>query len=176
MDIWEWEREWLSPFPNFGNGNGNDKLHSHLLGTGMKILCPIFGNGACIPGNGREREFPLTPDCEWKRQKYPCLMAVLPPGKFLHVAMKSTIKKIAKMHRFLDGLKTFRMIWKLSGWSENFLNGLETFRMVWKLSGRSGNFPDGLETFRMIWKLFVWSGNFPDGFTTQNSYVWDIYV
>ena len=28
----------------------------------------------------------------------------------------------------------------------------------------------------MIWKLFVWSGNFPDGFTTQNSYVWDIYV
>ena len=50
-DIWEREWEWLNPFPNFGNGNGNDKLHSQLLGTGtgMKIPFPIFGNGN---GNG----------------------------------------------------------------------------------------------------------------------------
>ena len=76
LDIWEREREreWLSPFPNFGNGNGNDKFHSQLLGTGtgMKISFPIFGNGngngnsipefwerewdVVIPGNDRERE------------------------------------------------------------------------------------------------------------------------
>ena len=45
-----------------------------------------------------------------QRQKKPCLMAALPPGKFLRarkvlrVTMKSTIKRHAKMHRFLDGL------------------------------------------------------------------------
>ena len=70
FDIWEREREWLNPFPNFGNGN--DKLHSQLLGTGkgMNIPFPIFGNGnrnfipefwerewdVVIPGNDRERE------------------------------------------------------------------------------------------------------------------------
>ena len=57
----------VSPFPNFGNENENDKLHSQLLGTGtgMKKSFPIFGNGngrPGIPGNGREREFLLTPD------------------------------------------------------------------------------------------------------------------
>ena len=45
-----WEREWKITFPNFGNGNGNGKLHSQLLGTGtgMKKSFPNFGNG-----NGR---------------------------------------------------------------------------------------------------------------------------
>ena len=60
LDFWEREREWLNPFPNFGNGN--EKLHSQLLGmgTGMKIPFPIFGNGNgngnSIPnfGNGNE--------------------------------------------------------------------------------------------------------------------------
>ena len=87
---------------------------------------------------------------------------------------------------------TFRMIWKLSGWSGNFPDGLETFRMIWKLSGWFGNFriiwnlsgwsenfPDGLETFQMawklsddlesvwmIWKLFGGFDNFPDGMKT----------
>ena len=120
-----------------------------------------------------------------QRQKNPCLMAALPPGKFLHIPMKSIIKKHAKMHIFLDGLETFRMIWKLSGWSGNFPDDLETFRMIWKLSGWFGNFriiwnlPDGLETFQMawklsddlesvwmIWKLFGGSDNFPDGMKT----------
>ena len=56
-----WERELLNPFPNFGNRNGNEKLHSQLLGMGMtnsipnfwerererewQIPFPIFGNG-----------------------------------------------------------------------------------------------------------------------------------
>ena len=61
-------------------------------------------------------------------------MAAFPPRKFLHIPMKSIIKKHAKMHIFLDGLETFRMIWKLSGWFGNFPNDLETFRMIWKLS------------------------------------------
>ena len=34
------------------------------------------------------------------------------------VSMKSTIKRHAQRHRFPDGLETFRMVWKLSGWSE----------------------------------------------------------
>ena len=42
-DFWEQEREWLSPFPNFGNMN--EKLHPQLLGTGMKIPFPFFGIG-----------------------------------------------------------------------------------------------------------------------------------
>ena len=41
-DFWEQEREWLSPFPNFGNMN--EKLHPQL-GTGMKIPFPFFGIG-----------------------------------------------------------------------------------------------------------------------------------
>ena len=78
LNIWEREWEWLNPFPNFGNGNGNDKLHSQPLGTGtgMKIPFPIFGNGngnsipefwerewdVVIPGNDREWER------EWHRK------------------------------------------------------------------------------------------------------------
>ena len=50
-----------------------------------------------------------------------------------------------------------------------FLDGLETFQMVWKLSGQPGNFPDDLETFRMVWKLSAWSGNFPDGGRSSQS-------
>ena len=46
-------------FWTFGNGNGNDKLHSQLLGTGMKIpfltLGNRNGNGNSIP-NFREPE------------------------------------------------------------------------------------------------------------------------
>ena len=44
------------------------------------------------------------------------------PEFFLHSAMKSIIKKYAKMHIFLVSL-------------ENFPDDLGTFRMIWKLSG-----------------------------------------
>ena len=55
------EREYKFAFPNFGNGN--EKLHSQLLGTGtgMKKSFPIFGNGNGRPvfpgmaGNGNSR-------------------------------------------------------------------------------------------------------------------------
>ena len=95
LDIWEREREWLSPFPNFGNGNGNDKLHSQLLGTGtgMKISFPIFGNGngngnsipnfwerewdVVIPGNDREREWHRK--IEWKFFRNPIFNALTIP-------------------------------------------------------------------------------------------------
>ena len=51
-NYWEREREWGISFPTFGNGNGNEKT------------IPSFREReweASIPGNGREREFPLTP-------------------------------------------------------------------------------------------------------------------
>ena len=48
----EREREWKIAFPTFGNGNGNEKLIPKLWEREWE---------ADIPGNGREREFPLTP-------------------------------------------------------------------------------------------------------------------
>ena len=52
-EFWEREREWKNSFPTFGNGNGNEKLIPKLWEREWE---------AGIPGNGREREFPLTPD------------------------------------------------------------------------------------------------------------------
>ena len=46
-----WERERKKAFPTFGNGNGNEKLIPKLWEREWE---------AGIPGNGREREFPLT--------------------------------------------------------------------------------------------------------------------
>ena len=51
-EFWEREREWKKAFPTFGNGNGNEKLIPKLWEREWE---------AGIPGNGREREFPLTP-------------------------------------------------------------------------------------------------------------------
>ena len=51
-EFWEREREWKIAFPTFGNGNGNEKLIPKLWEREWE---------ASIPGNGREREFPLTP-------------------------------------------------------------------------------------------------------------------
>ena len=38
--FWEREWEWKITFPNFGNWNGNDKLHYQLLGMGMRNQIP----------------------------------------------------------------------------------------------------------------------------------------
>ena len=46
-EFWEWKREWKIAFPTFGNGN--------------EKLIPKREWEAGIPGNGREREFPVTP-------------------------------------------------------------------------------------------------------------------
>ena len=51
--FWEREREWKIAFPTFGNGNGNEKIIPNFREREWE---------AGIPGNGREREFPLTPD------------------------------------------------------------------------------------------------------------------
>ena len=48
----EREWEWKIAFPTFGNGNGNEKIIPKLWEREWE---------AGIPGNGREREFPLTP-------------------------------------------------------------------------------------------------------------------
>ena len=50
--FWEQEQEWKMPFPTFGNGNGNKKIIPNFREREWE---------ADIPGNGREREFPLTP-------------------------------------------------------------------------------------------------------------------
>ena len=47
-----WERERKIAFPTFGNGNGNEKIIPNFREREWE---------AGIPGNGREREFPLTP-------------------------------------------------------------------------------------------------------------------
>ena len=56
--FWERERESKKAFPTFGNGNGNEKLIPKLWEREWE---------AGIPGNGREREFPLTPDLSSSR-------------------------------------------------------------------------------------------------------------
>ena len=55
------------PFPEFGNGKGMKKKTFPKFGNGkgMKKSIPIIRereSEAFILGNGREREFPLTPD------------------------------------------------------------------------------------------------------------------
>ena len=52
-EFWERERECKIAFPTFGNGNGNEKLIPKFWEREWE---------AGIPGNGREREFPLTPE------------------------------------------------------------------------------------------------------------------
>ena len=49
----EREWEWKIEFPTFGNGNGNEKIIPNFREREWDVV---------IPGNGREREFPLTPD------------------------------------------------------------------------------------------------------------------
>ena len=51
-NYWERERECRISFPTFGNGNGNEKSIPNFRERELE---------ASIPGNGREREFPLTP-------------------------------------------------------------------------------------------------------------------
>ena len=51
--FWERERESKKAFPTFGNGNGNEKLIPKRWERESE---------ARIPKNGREREFPLTPE------------------------------------------------------------------------------------------------------------------
>ena len=77
--IREWEGNEKNPFPRFGNGKGMKKKFPKFgNGKGMKKSIPIireWESEALILGNGREREFPLTPatftaycyDC---KQKY----------------------------------------------------------------------------------------------------------
>ena len=67
-EFWEREREWKIAFPTFGNGNGNEKLIPKLWERQWE---------AGIPGNGREREFPLTPGSD-------LLIPSNPTGVFFH--------------------------------------------------------------------------------------------
>ena len=60
-------RKWKKTFPKFGNRKGMKKKTFPKLGKGkgMKKSIPIireWESEAFILGNGREREFPLTPD------------------------------------------------------------------------------------------------------------------
>ena len=81
----EWEGNWKSPFPKFGNEKGIKKSNPKFWERegNEKNPFPKFGNGkgmkksipkvrereseASILGNDREREFPLTPGtCFWE--------------------------------------------------------------------------------------------------------------
>ena len=58
-EFWEREREWKIAFPTFGNGN-------------EKLIPKVWEREweAGIPGNGREREFPLTPETSYPAKIY----------------------------------------------------------------------------------------------------------
>ena len=68
-EFWEREREWKNSFPTFGNGNGNEKLIPKHWEWEWE---------AGIPGNGREREFPLIPDPS--HSSYRCVSDLLWEG------------------------------------------------------------------------------------------------
>ena len=72
-----WEREWKIAFPTFGNGNGNEKLIPKLWEREWE---------AGIPGNGREREFPLTPVLTLRA---PALMRAMTSTEFSHFYLLS---------------------------------------------------------------------------------------
>jgi len=90
----EWEGNGKNTFPKFGNGRGMKKSHSQNSGMGRewKNWFPKFGNGkgmkksipiiweweseAYILGNGREREFPLTPATYPELPLNPCYYQV----------------------------------------------------------------------------------------------------
>ena len=59
--FWEREREWKIAFPTFGNGNGNEKIIPNFREREWEVG---------IPGNGREREFPLTPVLDESGSKF----------------------------------------------------------------------------------------------------------
>ena len=87
-EVQEREGNWKNPFPQFGNGKGmkknipkirewegNEKIYSQNSGTGRewKKSIPTFReweSEALILGNGREREFPLTPAARTPNSKY----------------------------------------------------------------------------------------------------------
>ena len=65
-EVREREGNGKNPFPKFGNGKGMKKKAFPKFGNrkGMKKSIPIireWESEAFILGNGREREFPLTP-------------------------------------------------------------------------------------------------------------------
>ena len=72
-DFWEFGNGngngyWIIPIPKSGNGKGMEKTQSQNSGAGREQKKPIpiireLESEAFILGNGREQEFPLTP--EW---------------------------------------------------------------------------------------------------------------
>ena len=84
------------------------------------------------------------------------------PGKFLRVQKVFAHNPWNCTGKFPDGLESFLVIWKVSGWSGKFPDNLENFLIVWKVSGRSGKFQDNLEDFQITWKVSGWSLTFPD--------------
>ena len=73
---------------------------------------------------------------------------------------------------FADDLKNPKIIW-LSRWSGKYLDTLRTFQIVWKVSKHSGKFPDNLKSFQALWKVSIYSGKFWD--TAENSKIfWKI--
>ena len=97
-----------------------------------------------------------------------------------------------------DDLKSVRMIWKVSGWSEKCPNNLKSARMICKASGQSERCPNDLANVQMMHKMcftlflhilpnkdsdsfFDWSklllkvSPFSDS-VTPNNYFWDLYT
>ena len=77
----------------------------------------------------------------------------LPSGKFLRVHIVFAHNPWNCTGKFPDGLESFRIVWKVSGWSGKFLDNLESFRIIWQVSLQSGKFWDNLEDFRITWKV-----------------------
>ena len=124
-----------------------------------------------------------------KSQKKLVSVSEMMTGKFL---------QIPKVFGNPDDLKSVRMIWKVSGWSEKCPNYLKSARMICKASGQSERCPNDLGNVQMMHKMcftlflhilpnkdsdsfFDWSklllkvSSFSDA-ETPNNYFWDLYT
>ena len=62
--------------------------------------------------------------------------------------------------KFPDDPENCWEFWKVSGWSERVQYGLKSFRMVWKVTWRFEKFLDILKSCWMIFKVSGWNRKF----------------
>ena len=110
LGVQEQEREWIIPFPKFGNRKGMEKTHSQNSGTGREWqkIFPKFGNGKGIkkihshnPGTGI-RGFH---SCKWTGMEIPAH-----PWYAAHRPLPSQKKK----RNTCNGAVRLFLVWQLT--------------------------------------------------------------
>ena len=75
-------------------------------------------------------------------------------GKFLRITLGIAVGSFRMVWKVSGWSESFRRVWKVSGESGKFPNNQQSFRIVLKVSGRSGKSLDNLEDFGITWTVF----------------------